>query len=192
MQPHTPSNAEPPRKTDATSAVPPSFEAAPPSSAASAPPEAEEEAPVVLHHDPWARKIRSTAVGPTMHSRHERKLRRTPPPEGWAAWWPVAVGVVLAIFATDLRRLALLWDPWGLRLLFPYYLLAGKEELGLSPELARTLPQLMLFLQFPLEGFLSRISLRRGMKLSSVLGQVLFLHLVGAMVLFLISGVTPQ
>jgi hypothetical protein len=87
----------------------------------------------------------------------------------------------------------MLWEPWGMRLLFPYVLLAGKSEMGLSAELTRTLPQMMLWLQFPLEGLLTRLSLGRGVQITGALGQILFLRLVGALVLYLISGsmVTP-
>jgi hypothetical protein len=87
--------------------------------------------------------------------------------------------------------MALLWDPWGMRFLFPYVLLPGQPELGLGDELTRTLPRLMLYLQFPIEGLLTKINLSRGVRLSGALSQLVFLHAIGALVLFLVSGTTP-
>jgi hypothetical protein len=116
---------------------------------------------------------------------------RNPPPEGLASWWPVAIGVALAFFAPDLSRFATAYDPWGMRLIFPYVLFCGRPELGLSDELARTLPQLMLYLQFPLEGLLTELTFRRGVGLPGAIGQLVFLHLAGALVLFLVSGAAP-
>jgi len=78
-----------------------------------------------------------------------------------------------------------------MRLIFPYVLLPGQREVGLSEELTRTLPQLMLYLQFPLEGLLTRLTFRRGIGLAGALGQLIFLHAIGALVLFLVSGTTP-
>ena len=146
---------------------------------------------VSMHHDPWAREGGRIVVGPSLPSQRAQAKKRHPPPQGWTTWWPVAIGLVLAIIAPDLRKLALLWEPWGMRLLFPYSLLPGQHELGLSDELTRILPQLMLFLQFPLEGFLTKLTLSSGVKLMGAMRQILFLHLVGAIVLFLISGTTP-
>jgi hypothetical protein len=131
-------------------------------------------------------------LDPVLPSKHAQAMMRTPPPCGWKAWWPVFAGVLLAFFAPPLRNLALQWEPWGMRLLFPYVLLAGRQEVGLSDELARTLPQLMLYLQFPLEGLLTRMTFSRGIGLAGALGQLLFLHAIGALVLFLISGATAQ
>jgi hypothetical protein len=78
-----------------------------------------------------------------------------------------------------------------MRAVFPFVLVAGRQEIGMSEELTRTLPQLMLFLQFPLEGLLTKITLSRGVKVLGATGQLIFLHAVAALVLWLISGV-PQ
>jgi hypothetical protein len=45
----------------------------------------------------------------------------------------------------------------------------------------------MLYLQFPLEGLLTKNSLSRGYKISSALGQLVFLHAVCVIVLWLVS-----
>ena len=54
--------------------------------------------------------------------------------------------------------------------------------------LAATLPLLILYAQFPIEGLLARFALRGRVTVARVLGQVLFLHLMGALELWLISG----
>jgi len=63
----------------------------------------------------------------------------------------------------------------------------GLHEIGMSAELTRTLPQLMLYLQFPLEGLLTKSSLSRGVKISTALEHLVFLHAVCAMVLWLVA-----
>jgi hypothetical protein len=80
------------------------------------------------------------------------------------------------------------FEPWAVRMVFPFVLLAGRPEIGLSAELTRTLPQIMLYLQFPLEGLLTKFSFSRGMKLMGALGQLIFLHGVCALVLWLVAG----
>jgi len=146
-----------------------------------------------MHSDPWEGVRGRVAVGPALPSLEQQKRMKNHPLRGWSSWTPILIGLILAAFASDLRNLAMLWEPWGMRLLFPYVLLAGKSEMGLSAELTRTLPQMMLWLQFPLEGLLTRLSLGRGVQITGALGQILFLRLVGALVLYLISGsmVTP-
>jgi len=74
-----------------------------------------------------------------------------------------------------------------MRAVFPFVQLASLHEIGMSDELTRTLPQLMLFLQFPLEGLLARGSLKRGAALSAAIGQILFLHAMGLLVLWLVA-----
>ena len=113
--------------------------------------------------------------------------KRNPPPTGYLSWWPVAAGVVLGCLSPQLNSLLALYEPWGPRIVFPFVQFVGLHEIGMSAELTRTLPQLMLYLQFPLEGLLTKNSLSRGYKISSALGQLVFLHAVCVMVLWLVS-----
>ena len=71
--------------------------------------------------------------------------------------------------------------------------LRAAPELGIG-EMARTLPQLILYLQFPFDGLITSLNLKRGTRLSTALVQVFFLHGVGAFVLWLLSQTpaTPQ
>jgi hypothetical protein len=102
-------------------------------------------------------------------------------------WAPLAVGIALGSLAPAIYALTALWDPWGLRIVFPFVQLVGLREFGISHELARTLPQLMLYLQFPLEGLLVASNLRRGMKLSAALGPIPGLHFAAGLVLWIVA-----
>jgi len=106
-------------------------------------------------------------------------------------WWPVAVGVILAVWAPLLRDLLVALDPWGMRVVFPFVVVAGREEVGMGAELTRMLPQLVLFLQFPLEGLLTRDTLNRGGTVKAAAGELVFVHAVCVLVLWLISQ-APQ
>jgi len=125
--------------------------------------------------------------GPVMPSRDAQKKMHNPPAKGWALWWPVAVGVALGCLAPLLRSLLTPYDPWGMRAVFPFVQFLGLHEIGMSDELTRTLPQLMIFLQFPLEGLLTKSTLSRGLKVSSALQQLIFLHFVSALVLWVVA-----
>jgi len=125
--------------------------------------------------------------GPVMSSRDAQKKMHNPPAKGWATWWPVAVGVALGCLAPLLRSLLVPYDPWGMRAVFPFVQFLGLHEIGMSDELTRTLPQLMLFLQFPLEGLLTKSTLSRGVKVSGALQQLFFLHFVSGLVLWVVA-----
>lgn len=148
------------------------------------------EAPEKLP-DPWdlpQDNLRHGDASPTMPSRREQEKKHNPPPRGLASWWPVAAGVLLGCLAPWLRDLLLPYEPWGMRMVFPFVQLSGLHETGFSDELTRTIPQVMLFLQFPLEGLLTKFTLGRGMRLTGALGQLVFLHGVCVLVLWLVGG----
>jgi hypothetical protein len=105
----------------------------------------------------------------------------------WTSWLPIAAGIAISSVAPQLFALAGHWNPWGQRVLFPLVQLVGLHEIGMSDELARTLPQLMLYLQFPLEGLLVASNLRRGQNLSRAFGPVPGLHFVFALVLWIVA-----
>ena len=113
--------------------------------------------------------------------------KRNPPPTGIASWWPVAAGVVLGCLSPQLSALLAPYEPWGPRVVFPFVQFMGLHEIGMSAELTRTLPQLMLYLQFPLEGLLTKSNLSRGYRISSAVEQLVFLHALCAMVLWLVA-----
>jgi len=123
--------------------------------------------------------------------KHEKDEKPNAPSGGWVRWWPLAAGIAISCVAPQLRDLVSRWDPWGMRLVFPYVLLCGRHELGLSDEMARMLPQVMLFLQFPLEGLLTRLTFSRGIRLPGAILQLVLIHVLGAVVLMLLALPTP-
>jgi hypothetical protein len=137
--------------------------------------------------DRTRRATQRTATGPILPEKHEQRNMRTPAPTGLAIWWPVLVGVALGFFAPQIRDLVEPYDPWGMRAVFPFVQFFGLREIGMSEELTRTLPQLMLYLQFPLEGLLTKFTLGRGVHAINALAQLVFLHVVAALVLWIVA-----
>jgi hypothetical protein len=130
-----------------------------------------------------------TILPPAERSREEKRERKPKRPSpGWASWWPVAVGIVLGMFGSQLRDLLTPYAPWSMRLVYPFVLLASHREMGLSDELALMLPQAMLFAQFPLEGLAVKFMLGRGVKVSAAIGQMVSVHMVCTLVLWLVAG----
>jgi hypothetical protein len=123
-----------------------------------------------------------------LQGEEKRKKRPKLPSQGWLSWWPVAAGIVLGLLGPQLRDLLAPYAPWSMRLVYPFVLLASHKEMGLSDELALMLPQAMLFAQFPLEGLAVKFMLGRGVKLSSAIGQMVSVHMVCTLVLWLVAG----
>ena len=111
----------------------------------------------------------------------------------WTCWWPFIAGIALRLLAPQIRSLLAALDPWGMRAVMPFVQFCGLPEIGMDEELTRSLPQLMLFLQFPLEGLLTVSNLKRGIRLSAAIGQIVFLHFVCGLVLWIVAlGSMPQ
>jgi hypothetical protein len=100
--------------------------------------------------------------------------------------WPFVLGLVLALFSPKLRDLLSDVNPWAARLVFPFVLLVERPEFGLQWDFGGHLPQVVLFLQFPVEGLLTMLSLRLHGRLSFAFAPLIFIHLAGAFVLFLL------
>jgi hypothetical protein len=154
--------------------------------------------PLVKRKTEAKRGVASSNIGPTMPEKKPLVTKQAKaaaeaakPKQAKSAnqsrWAPLAVGIALGSLAPAIYALTALWDPWGLRIVFPFVQLVGLREFGISHELARTLPQLMLYLQFPLEGLLVASNLRRGMKLSAALGPIPGLHFAAGLVLWIVA-----
>lgn len=102
------------------------------------------------------------------------------------AIWPFLIGLVLGMFAPRLREILGDLNPWVTRLVLPFVLLVERPEFGLRWDLGGYLPQIVLFLQFPLEGLWMTLNLRLRGRMSFALAPLVFLHLAGAFVLFLL------
>lgn len=106
----------------------------------------------------------------------------------WTEYWPVAVGVVMSFFAPQVHDLLAPFQQWGLWLVFPFVALAQRPEIYMGDKMAALLPMAMLYAQFPLEGWLAKILLRGNVTISAVAGQVLFIHGLCIVELWLVSG----
>jgi|SRR5580658_9776646 hypothetical protein len=117
--------------------------------------------------------------------RAERRARSL---ESLARLWPVALGMLLGFYAPLLRDLAANSAPWAVTLLFPFSVVVGERGLNLSRDTAQGLAQFLLYAQFPLEGLLVRIMLKRRVDLVHVFSQVTFMHVFAVLYLVLVSG----
>jgi hypothetical protein len=129
-----------------------------------------------------------TLLDPSERSLEEKEMKPFKlPVRGLFSWWPVALGMGLGFLAPQLRDLLVPAAPWGMRLVFPFVLIAGRPEIGLSDELTAMLPQAMLFAQFPLEGLAVKFMLRRGTTVHGAYVQLAYIHLLCTLVLWLVS-----
>jgi hypothetical protein len=102
--------------------------------------------------------------------------------------WPVAAGLLLALFAPALYAFLTRSHPWGMWLVFPFALLAHRPELEVNDRIASVLPQVILYAQFPIEGLVARMALRRHVTLPGVTGQIFYFHFLAAVQLAMVSG----
>ena len=124
----------------------------------------------------------SIAVKPAAKPKTKQK-----PGAALAAWWPVGVGIFLCGFVTDWHTMAQHAGVWPERLLFPLTLLAQHREIGIDAQMATVMPQWALYLQLPLEGLLTKLTLDRGKGLKAAIVQLVFIHAVSAFVLWLLT-----
>ena len=104
-----------------------------------------------------------------------------------AAWWPVGVGIFLCGFVADWHTMAQHAGVWPERFLFPLTLLAHHREIGIDAQMATVTPQWALYLQLPLEGLLTKLTLDRGKGLKAAIVQLIAIHSVSAFVLWLLT-----
>lgn len=122
--------------------------------------------------------------------RVERRIRSL-----WSlvSLWPVVVGVLLGVYAPTLRDLAANSSaPWVVTLLFPFSVLVGERGLHFSWDTAHALAQIVLYVQFPLEGLMACIVLKHRVSLFKVSGRVAFLHAFAVLYLVLATGSLNQ
>lgn len=102
--------------------------------------------------------------------------------------WPVGVGLALGVLSPVLQAVAELFGPWCRTLVFPFVVLAQRPEIQVGP-ITHLLPTFMLYAQFPIEGLLARIILKRRIHPLGVAGQVALFHFLGILELWMLSGV---
>jgi hypothetical protein len=102
--------------------------------------------------------------------------------------WPVIFGLLLAVIAPQIFfKVGDAWGVVGERLIFPFVILAGRPEFGFGAELTRNLPEMILYLTFPFFGLYASLNLRRRIRLSTTIAQIVFVNLISAFVLWLLS-----
>lgn len=116
--------------------------------------------------------------------------------KGWLRWignlWPIAAGVALGLLTPRLYELVVKFEPWGLWLVFPFAVLACRPELHAFAQLVRNFPMVVLYAQFPLEGLIARLALRRRVTPGGVAGQVFYLHYLAGLQLVMIGGAVTR
>lgn len=117
--------------------------------------------------------------------RHEDRTRRV------ASYWPLAIGLVLSMFAPLLKEVAESLGPWAMTLFFPFVVVARRPEVYVG-NLTHVLPTIVLYAQFPIEGLFARLVLKRGLKPVSVAGQVCMFHLLGILELVMLTNLPGQ
>ena len=106
----------------------------------------------------------------------------------WAQYWPVALGILISLFAPQLREFVEAYRPWGLWLSFPMVALAIRPEVHMGSAMAAYLPTALVYLQFPLEGLLAKVALKGHITVHGVIVQVVFFHGLCIIDLWLLSG----
>jgi hypothetical protein len=115
------------------------------------------------------------------------KARKKAKDTSLLSWWPVGVAVFLTGFAPQWWEMANQFGIWMMRATFPLVLLASRPDLGFTGDLAHRLPELALFLQIPIEGLLTKLTLDRGNSIQGAVIQLLLIHAVSVGVLYLLS-----
>lgn len=125
---------------------------------------------------------------------HER-LRLEQQSRFWrrmASFWPVALGLVLGLCSPYLYGLVTESANWAATLLFPLTAVTDQRDLHMSRSLAQALSQILLYAQFPIDGLLARMLLKRRVGVLEVCEQVTFFHVFIALYLGLASGYLGQ
>lgn len=145
-----------------------------------------------LPYEPWeAAHQREIAEGMTLLKARRRKENEEQRLKNVVAMWPIGVGLILAAFAPVLQTAAQAIGPWAMTIVFPFVVLAERPEMKVGP-ITYLLPSIMLYAQFPVEGLLAKIILRRPVLPFSVMMQVLLFHFLGIAEVWLLNGVGQQ
>ncbi|HMD19677.1 MAG TPA: hypothetical protein VKH40_05120 [Alloacidobacterium sp.] len=86
-----------------------------------------------------------------------RKKKKTAA-RGWLTWWPLLLGILVTPLTVRAAGVMALAGPDALRMLYPWVQLVQSHVF--TVEIAGTLSQAMMYLQFPLYGLLMALVLR--------------------------------
>lgn len=101
--------------------------------------------------------------------------------------WPLWAGMVVGVLGPAIAFAAQALGPWCMALVFPFVVLAQRPEIQVGP-ITHILPNLMLYTQFPIEGWLAYRILRQHARPLSVLWQVMLFHFLGLAELWMLTG----
>ena len=105
-----------------------------------------------------------------------------------SVWWPAFLGILMAIIAPEIHNYVVAqWAETGERLVFPFMLLSGRPEFGFDAEFSQSLPQIVELLTFPFFGLYLSWSVYRRIRFGTAFAQVVFVNLLAAFVLWLLS-----
>ena len=102
-------------------------------------------------------------------------------------YWPFALGILVAYFGTELQELLNELGVWAVRFVLPLQTMVYQANIGSSFDLPQNLQQIALEVQFPLEGLIVMRLLKQRFSLLAVIVQMLTLHSIATLVLWLIS-----
>ncbi len=103
-------------------------------------------------------------------------------------YWPMCVGIAISLVASPIHDMLQPLGTWAMSIVFPFVVIAGRPEVYMGDKVAALLPVAMLYLQFPLEGFMARTVLKGKVTVHGVIVQVLFYHMLAIAELFLLNG----
>ncbi|MGB7190719.1 MAG: hypothetical protein WBD10_11315 [Acidobacteriaceae bacterium] len=104
----------------------------------------------------------------------------------WAAWIPLALGIVMTPVALRAASILALSGTGGLMLLYPFVQIVQNPALQVPGAFADSLAQWIMYLQFPLYGLLmARIIKSKGLWIA--LNVVVFLHAAGVGLAYLLA-----
>lgn len=121
-----------------------------------------------------------------LHARREAE-RREQLRRRIVALWPLGLGVLLGLLGPEIEFVAETLGPWCMTLVYPFVELALRPEIQVGP-ITHMLPTVMLYTQFPIEGLLALIVLKRRVRPMSVIWQVSLFHFLGLAELWMLSG----
>lgn len=113
--------------------------------------------------------------------------RRDSLPLGLSHWWQLAAGALLGLGSPLAYYLLSYGGVTAIRLIFPFVLLSASSQLGFSYSVTRDLPGFMIHAQFPIEGVIAWLVMRRGSGALSAILLILLLHVLGATTLWLMA-----
>jgi hypothetical protein len=103
------------------------------------------------------------------------------------ALWPLWLGIFLALLSPGILILAKSAGPWCATLIYPFVALAKRPEIQVGP-ITHWLPTIMLYAQFPIEGLLARVVMKRNIRTWGVAWHVFMFHFLGIAELMMLSG----